>query len=87
VCVDHIIVLSEAHLRRILKKYAPYYDKLRTHRSLDKDTPVSRPVQCPEASNRIPSSAGFITITSGFEFSVHTELYRPTNLRTHVDFK
>jgi transposase InsO family protein len=32
-CVDHIIVLSEAHLRRILKSYAAYYDGVRTHRS------------------------------------------------------
>ena len=39
-CVDHIIVLSEAHLRRILKSYADYYNNFRTHRSLNKDAPV-----------------------------------------------
>ena len=44
-CVDHIIVLGEAHLRRILKFYADYYNRVRTHRSLDKDAPVSRSVQ------------------------------------------
>jgi transposase InsO family protein len=44
-CVDHIIVLGEAHLRRILKSYADYYNGVRTHRSLNKDAPVSRPVQ------------------------------------------
>src|SRR5882724_11477955 len=44
-CVDHIIVLGEAHLRRILKSYAHYYNGVRTHRSLDKDAPVSRSVQ------------------------------------------
>jgi transposase InsO family protein len=44
-CVDHIIVLGEAHLRQLLRSYARYYNNLRTHRSLDKDTPVSRPVQ------------------------------------------
>jgi transposase InsO family protein len=44
-CVDHIIVLSEPHLRRILKSYARYYNDVRTHRSLEKDAPVSRPVQ------------------------------------------
>jgi hypothetical protein len=44
-CVDHIIVLGEAHLRRILKSYADYYNWDRTHRSLNKDPPVSRPVQ------------------------------------------
>ena len=44
-CVDHIVVCSEAHLRRILKAYARYYNDIRTHRSLDKDAPLSRPVQ------------------------------------------
>jgi transposase InsO family protein len=44
-CVDHIIVLDEMHLRRVLKSYADYYNWVRTHRSLDKDAPVSRPVQ------------------------------------------
>ena len=43
--VDHMIVLGEAHLRRILKSYANYYNGVRTHRSLNKDAPVSRPVQ------------------------------------------
>src|SRR5205823_12454183 len=32
-CVDHVVVLGEAHLRRILTKYAAYYNELRTHRS------------------------------------------------------
>jgi transposase InsO family protein len=44
-CVDHIVVLGEAHLRRTLQAYACYYNKIRTHRSLQKDAPVSRPVQ------------------------------------------
>jgi transposase InsO family protein len=44
-CVDHIIVLSEVHLCRILKFYARYYNGTRTHLALDKDAPVSRPVQ------------------------------------------
>jgi transposase InsO family protein len=44
-CLDHIIVLGEAHLRRILRSYADYYNHVRTHRSLDKDAPAFRPVQ------------------------------------------
>jgi transposase InsO family protein len=44
-CVDHIVILGEAHLRRILKSYASYYNEIRTHRSLGKDAPISRPVQ------------------------------------------
>ena len=43
--VDHIIVLGEVHLRRILKSYAGYCNDIRTHRSLNKDAPVSRLVQ------------------------------------------
>ncbi|MGD0846418.1 integrase core domain-containing protein [Bradyrhizobium sp.] len=44
-CLDHIIVLGEAHLGRILRSYARYYNDIRTHRALDKDAPASRPVQ------------------------------------------
>jgi len=44
-CVDHIVVLGEAHLRRILESYARYYNGIRTHRSLDKDAPAFRPIQ------------------------------------------
>ena len=42
---DHVVVLGEAHLRRMLQSYGRYYNEIRTHRSLDKDSPVSRPVQ------------------------------------------
>jgi transposase InsO family protein len=41
-CLDHIIVFGEAHLRRIL---AGYYNELRTHLSLGKDSPRRRQVQ------------------------------------------
>ena len=44
-CVDHMVVLSEANLRRILKRYAAYYNELRTHRSLNKDSPIHRAIQ------------------------------------------
>jgi len=44
-CVDHIVVLGESHLRRTLREDARYYNTARTHRSLDQDAPVSRPVQ------------------------------------------
>ena len=44
-CLDHVIIRGEAHLRRIRRSYAMYYNKIRTHRSLDKDAPIWRPVQ------------------------------------------
>jgi transposase InsO family protein len=45
-CVDHIVVLGEAHLRQTLREYARYYNTARTHRSLNQDAPVSRHVWC-----------------------------------------
>jgi putative transposase len=47
-CLDHMIVLNEQHLRRILARYFEYYHSCRTHLSLDKDTPDSRPAEPPE---------------------------------------
>jgi len=44
-CLDHIVVLGEAHLRQILRSYSDYYNDIRTHWSLDKDAPVSRQIQ------------------------------------------
>jgi len=36
-CLDHVIVLNETGLQRILKSYFDYYERTRTHVSLDKD--------------------------------------------------
>ena len=44
-CLDHIVVIGEAHLRRMLRSYADYYNEIRTHRSLGKDAPIHRAVQ------------------------------------------
>jgi integrase-like protein len=41
-CLDHVIVLGEAHLRRILKSYARYYNETRTHLALEGCSPVAR---------------------------------------------
>jgi transposase InsO family protein len=57
-CVDHCFVLGEAHLRRILRSYARYYNDIRTHRSLGKDAPVSRPVQRTGSINSRPILGG-----------------------------
>ena len=46
-CLDHIIVANARGLRRALHAYIEYYLKSRTHLSLDKDAPVSRPVATP----------------------------------------
>jgi len=45
-CLDHVLVLNERHLRRILTRYVTYYHHARTHLSLDKDAPDVRPSPC-----------------------------------------
>jgi transposase InsO family protein len=47
--LDHVIVLNEPHLRRLLTDYLPYYHGFRTHLSLAMDCPVPRAVELPEA--------------------------------------
>jgi transposase InsO family protein len=44
-CLDHIVVFGDTHLRRIFGAYTVYYNELRTHLSLDKDSPNRRPIQ------------------------------------------
>ena len=55
-CTDHLIAFNAGHLRRILAKYgtyytAPiilygtYYNEARTHFSLGKDAPCTRPIE------------------------------------------
>jgi transposase InsO family protein len=52
-CLDHVIILNEKHLHRVLDEYInDYYNVSRTHMSIEKDSPVPRPVQ---ANGRIVS--------------------------------
>ena len=63
------MVFGERHLRHALACYAAYYNQARTHLSLNKDAPLSRPIQ---TIGRIPfhdqSWADCIIIMSGFSF-------------------
>jgi len=42
--LDHVIVLNERHLQRLMAEYVRYYHEDRTHLGLAKDTPSGRPV-------------------------------------------
>jgi transposase InsO family protein len=44
-CLDHVVVFGEPHLRHLLRSYANYYNQTRTHLSLNKDSPVPRPIE------------------------------------------
>jgi len=47
-CLDHVVVFSEAHLRRILREYFAYYHDVRTHLALGRNAPIPRAVEPPE---------------------------------------
>ncbi len=46
-CLDHVMVLNERHLKRIITSYFEYYHQWRTHLGLEMDTPHRRDVQTP----------------------------------------
>jgi putative transposase len=58
--LDHVIVLHEGHLRRVLQSYVDYYHHWRTHRSLAMDAPEPRTVQPPELGpvRKLPEVGG-----------------------------
>jgi putative transposase len=45
--LDHVIVLNERHLKRLMAEYLRYYHEDRTHLGLAKDTPAGRPIAIP----------------------------------------
>jgi transposase InsO family protein len=46
-CLNHVIIFNERHLRQQLESYGTYYHEVRTHLSLDKQSPVPRSVEPP----------------------------------------
>jgi len=60
-CLAHVIILSEMHLRRVMKAYVEYYNRSRTHLALRKDSPFLNGLStmalfCPSHSWRTASS-------------------------------
>ena len=55
--LDHVIVLNEAHLRRLMRDYLSYYHEDRIHDSLEKDSPSTRTV-----SHKSDPSANLISL-------------------------
>ena len=54
--LDHLVVLNDVHLRRLIRDYIAYYHADRIHDSLEKDTPAMRPVSYkPDPSARLVS--------------------------------
>jgi hypothetical protein len=73
-CLDHIVIFNERHLRRVLSSYVGYYHRTRTHLSLNKDCPDSRPIQ--PRSSRKASPTRPISLMAGE--AVPSVLHSPT---------
>jgi Integrase core domain len=59
-CLNHVLVLGERHLRRVLVRYFAYYHRARPHLSLNKDAPDRRSIEPPELGRviQIPEVGG-----------------------------
>jgi transposase InsO family protein len=68
----HVAVLGPAHLRRILKNYAAYYNRARTHWSLRKDCPIHRRIQSAGIVKSTPALGGLHHVYARMRYSVHT---------------
>jgi transposase InsO family protein len=70
--LDHVIVLNERHLKRLLADYLRYYHEDRTHLGLAKDTPAGRPTEIPRTDGRkirsSPRMGGVFTTVTRLSF-------------------
>jgi hypothetical protein len=59
-CLNHVLVLGEWHLHRILTRCFSYYHQSRTHLALNKDAPDVRPIELPMAGKivQLPEVGG-----------------------------
>ena len=55
--LDHVVILNERHLKRLLSSYLKYTHRWRTHQSLERDTPNGRPNRATEPSQVIECPA------------------------------
>ena len=42
-CLDHLLILNERHLRRVLREYVTWFNRWRPHRSLGQQAPCGAP--------------------------------------------
>ncbi len=81
-CSDHVVVLNERHLKRLLRSYFAYYHQGRPHRSLEMDSPDGRSVHSPEPGEIIefPAVHGlhhYYLRKAAWIFGTHRGPFRP----------
>ena len=60
--LDRVIVLNEAHLRRLMASYLDYYHTIRPHLSLNRNAPIPRPIQGPSKATSLPYRTSVVCI-------------------------
>ncbi len=51
-CLDHLLILTEAHLRRVLREYVAYFNRDRTHQGLQQQIPDATEVYMPSSESK-----------------------------------
>jgi putative transposase len=52
-CLDHVLILGERHLRKVLAEYAQHYNEHRPHQGLQQEPPLREPGHAVDITGRI----------------------------------
>jgi len=75
-CLDKLLILNEAHLRRVLQEYITYYNRKRPHQGLDQQSPIEPPLLLREGLIQKRPVLGGI-INDYYRIPAHQQIAQP----------